>query len=34
MPVIKVDDHVIGDGKVGPVAKRLREEFHRFAQVS
>jgi D-alanine transaminase len=34
MPVIKVDDRAVGDGKVGPVAKRLREEFHRFAHVS
>ena len=34
MPVTKVDDRIVGDGKVGPVAKRLREEFHRFADVS
>ena len=34
MPVIKVDDHVVGDGKPGPVARRLREEFHRFAHLS
>jgi D-alanine transaminase len=34
MPVVKVDDRAVGDGKVGPVAKRLREEFHRFAHMS
>jgi D-alanine transaminase len=34
MPVIKVDDRVVGDGKPGPVARRLREEFHRFAHLS
>ena len=34
MPVVKIDGRAIGDGKPGSVAKRLREEFHRFAHVS
>jgi len=34
MPVVKIDGREIGDGKPGSVAKRLREEFHRFAHVS
>jgi D-alanine transaminase len=34
MPVVKIDGRDIGDGKPGSVAKRLREEFHRFAHVS
>jgi D-alanine transaminase len=33
MPVVKIDDRTIGDGKPGSVASRLREEFHRFAHV-
>ncbi|HTZ01916.1 MAG TPA: D-amino-acid transaminase [Xanthobacteraceae bacterium] len=32
MPVVRIDGHVIGDGKPGPVAKALRREFHRFAE--
>ncbi|CAN5840470.1 D-amino-acid transaminase [soil metagenome] len=31
MPVVKIDDDAVGDGKVGPVARRLREEYVRFA---
>lgn len=34
MPVIKLDDRIIGDGKPGSVSRRLREEFHRFAHIS
>lgn len=34
MPVIKIDDRIIGDGKPGSVSRRLREEFHRFAHIS
>jgi D-alanine transaminase len=34
MPVIKIDDRIIGDGKPGSVSQRLREEFHRFAHIS
>ena len=29
MPVIRVERHDIGDGRVGPMAKRLREEYRR-----
>jgi D-alanine transaminase len=32
MPVVSIDDHIIGDGKPGPVVKALRQEFHRFAE--
>ena len=32
MPVVRVDGHVIGDGKPGPVATALRHEFHRYAE--
>ena len=32
MPVIAIDDKPIGDGNPGVMAKRLREEFHRFAE--
>lgn len=31
MPVVRIDDHVIGDGKPGSIATALRREFHRFA---
>lgn len=34
MPVVKVDGRPIGGGKPGPIALRLREEFHRFAAFS
>jgi D-alanine transaminase len=30
-PVVKIDGEPIGDGKVGPVVRRLREEYVRFA---
>lgn len=30
-PVVKIDDDAVGDGKVGPTARRLREEYVRFA---
>jgi D-alanine transaminase len=30
-PVVKIDGEPVGDGKVGPVARRLREEYVRFA---
>ncbi len=32
MPVVRIDGHVIGDGKPGPIAKALRREFHRYAK--
>ena len=34
MPVIAIDGHAVGDGKPGPIALRLREEFHRFAALA
>ena len=30
-PVVKIDGEIVGDGKPGPAAKRLREEYIRFA---
>jgi D-alanine transaminase len=30
-PVVKIDGETVGDGKVGPTARRLREEYVRFA---
>ncbi len=30
-PVVKIDGEAVGDGKVGPTARRLREEYVRFA---
>ncbi|HYC64786.1 MAG TPA: D-amino-acid transaminase [Reyranellaceae bacterium] len=30
-PVVKIDGQVVGDGKPGPTARRLREEYVRFA---
>ena len=32
MPVVRLDDRPVGDGKPGPVASALRREFHRFAE--
>ena len=34
LPVVRIDGHVIGDGKPGPVATALRRAFHQFAQWS
>lgn len=34
MPVVAIDGQPIGDGKPGALAKRLREQFHRFAVFS
>ncbi len=34
MPVVTIDGKPIGDGKPGPFAKRLREQFHRFSAFS
>jgi len=31
MPVVKIDGRAIGDGRPGPVARALREAFHRHA---
>jgi D-alanine transaminase len=32
LPVVRIDGHVVGDGKPGPIATALRREFHRFAE--
>jgi D-alanine transaminase len=34
LPVVRIDGHVIGDGKPGPIATALRREFHRYAEWS
>lgn len=34
MPVVKIDNRMIADGAPGPISRRLREEFHRFADAS
>jgi D-alanine transaminase len=34
MPVVRIDDRPIGSGSPGPVAKALRESFHRHAEWS
>ena len=34
MPVVRVDGHVIGDGRPGPVTLRLRSQFHHIAETS
>ena len=34
MPVVRIDDHMIGGGTPGPVAKTLRANFHRHAEWS
>ncbi len=31
-PVVKIDGQAVGGGKVGPMARRLREEYVRFAE--
>jgi D-alanine transaminase len=33
MPVVRIDDRPVGDGKPGPVATALRRDFHRHADV-
>jgi D-alanine transaminase len=32
LAVVRIDGHIIGDGRPGPVASALRREFHRFAE--
>ena len=34
MPVVRIDDHMIGEGTPGPVARALRANFHRHAEWS
>ncbi len=33
MPVVRIDDRPIGDGRPGPVAQRLRSLFYQFAEL-
>lgn len=33
LPVIRINGHVIGDGKPGPIATALRRAFHLYAEV-
>ena len=32
LPVVRIDGHLIGDGKPGPIATALRREFHRYSE--
>jgi branched-subunit amino acid aminotransferase/4-amino-4-deoxychorismate lyase len=32
MPITKVEKHTVGDGQVGPVAKRLHKSFVEFVK--
>ena len=32
LPVVRVDDRIIGDGKPGPVAIALRRAYHSYAE--
>jgi branched-subunit amino acid aminotransferase/4-amino-4-deoxychorismate lyase len=32
LPVVRVDDHAIGDGKPGQVTRRLQEEYQATVQ--
>lgn len=34
MPVVVLDGEPVGNGTPGPIARRLREEFHRFSALS
>ena len=34
MPVVRIDGRVVGDGKPGPISRRLRSKFHQFADIS
>jgi D-alanine transaminase len=34
LPVVRIDDHPVGNGAPGLLATALRREFHRFAEVS
>lgn len=34
MPVVQIDDTLINNGKVGPIATKLRQRFHEFAQMT
>jgi len=32
LPVVRIDDAVIGDGKPGPLGRRLRELYDAYAE--
>lgn len=32
VPVVMIDEHVIGDGKPGPITRRLMEAFHKLTE--
>jgi branched-chain amino acid aminotransferase len=34
MPVVKIDARVIGDGKPGPLTRRLVTDYHALTKVS
>ena len=34
MPVVEIDGHKIADGRPGPVARALRRDFYRHAEIS
>jgi D-alanine transaminase len=34
MPVVRIDEQLVGDGKPGPMVQRLRQKFHHFAAIS
>jgi D-alanine transaminase len=34
MPVVRIDGHPVGEGRPGPVARALRETFHKVAEVA
>jgi branched-subunit amino acid aminotransferase/4-amino-4-deoxychorismate lyase len=34
MPVVRIDDVTIGDGRPGPITQQLRSRFHQFAAIS
>jgi D-alanine transaminase len=34
MPVVSIDGKTVGSGKPGPIAKRLRAAFHRYAETA
>ncbi|MGN6410155.1 MAG: D-amino-acid transaminase [Nitrobacter sp.] len=34
MPVVAIDGQIVGNGRPGGIARRLREEFHRFSAFS
>lgn len=33
MPVVSIDGHPVGDGRPGPISKRLRQAFHDAAEI-